>query len=99
MTTINECSTYRPTVWQRLGFGYAYTPTQDDEDFPEPEWAPGVFLTETFVHLDLIDRIRVLVSGKLHVQTRSKTDCAVNRASTVSAAKVLPPTFVFTPPQ
>lgn len=94
----NEASyaEFRPSIWHRLGFRFAYAPLHDDDLYSEElGWAPGALINETFVRLDWADRIRALISGQLHVQTRTKTDQVVRRSSATSAARVLPPTFGF----
>lgn len=88
-----QYSDYRPTIWDRLGFGYSHAPLIDDDE--HLDLAPGAFICETFVKLDWVDRIRALVSGKLHIQTRSKTDVKINRALTTSNVRVLNPLFPF----
>jgi hypothetical protein len=90
---INECQVYRPTIWDRLGFGYSHAPLIDDE--AHPDLPPGAFICETFAKLDWVDRLRCLVSGKLHIQTRSKTNVQIDRAITTSNIRVLSPTFQF----
>lgn len=91
-----ECAVYRPTIWQRLGFNYARRPLMEDEAFPDH--AVGALINETFIKLDWVDRLRALVSGKLHVITTSKTDVPVARCVTASGVAVLPPTYPMRPP-
>lgn len=54
-------------------------------------WAPSYMQTHTVCMLDWRDRLRVLVSGKLHVQTNTKTDVSVGRSQSWGAVWVEPP--------
>ena len=54
-------------------------------------WAPSYMQTHVVVCLDWRDRLRVLVSGRLHVQTNTKTDVHVERMASTSAVWVEPP--------
>ena len=63
----------------------------EGEDGYEPGWADGDLTLGISIHLDWLDRIRVLVSGKLSVRTRTKTNVAVGNAKTKSLCHVLPP--------
>jgi hypothetical protein len=87
---------HRPTLWNRLGFGAcaAHVPDHVDE---APEWAPGALSTETRIVLDWRDRLRVLLSGRMMVSLKTKTDVPVRRALSVSSVSVLPPSFAGRP--
>lgn len=54
-------------------------------------WAPAYMQTHVVANLDWRDRLRVLVSGRLHVQTNTKTDVNVERMQSWSAVYVEPP--------
>jgi len=54
-------------------------------------WAPSHMQTHVVACLDWRDRLRVLVSGRLHVQTNTKTDVQVSRMHSASAVWVEPP--------
>ncbi len=71
--------------WQRL-FGRLF-PIQS---LPTPARAEGV-TSITVVHLDVLDRLRVLVSGKLEVQVQTDLDKEVICGESRAAASVLPP--------
>lgn len=77
----------RPTIWQRLGFGYAHAPRPELAD----GWAPSWFVVGSVCHLDWRDRLRVLISGNLHVEAAVKTDVIISRSRATSAVSVLPP--------
>ncbi len=75
--------------WRKLGFHWGHVPYLDDSE--EEGWAPGSFIVETGVHLDWGDRVRVLISGNLHVGQRVKTDVLIGRSKAVSRVGILPP--------
>lgn len=54
-------------------------------------WAPSYMQTHVVVHMDWQDRLRVLVSGKVHIQTNTKTDVTVGRMESWSTVHVEPP--------
>jgi len=62
---------------------------------PIPEdtegFAPSYMVTGCVCQLDWADRLRVLVSGRLHVEIQTKTDVVVRRAQSQSTVCVLPP--------
>lgn len=58
---------------------------------PSPEWSPGYMLTEVGVHLDLIDRLRTLVSGNLMMVAVTQTNEAKERSLAVSTSWAAPP--------
>ena len=76
-------------VWRKLGFRWGHVPYRDDSE--EDGWAPGAFIVGTNIHLDLVDRIRVLISGDIHVETRIKTDVSIGRSNAISNVGILPP--------
>lgn len=53
--------------------------------------APGHLCTEVDVRLDWLDRLRVLVSGRLRVVTHTQTDVLVFQSRAASAVWVDPP--------
>jgi len=62
---------------------------------PAPEdtegFAPSYLVTSCVCQLDWADRLRVLVSGRLHVEIQTKTDVIVRRTQSQGTACVLPP--------
>lgn len=86
----NGCYSHEPTWRERLG--YRLFPTRRPPDVEEKDgWAPGALSTRTVCVIGRLDRLRLLISGQLVVDTRTQTDVIVNRARTVSACYVLPP--------
>ncbi len=53
--------------------------------------APGYLSTEVTAYLDWADRLRVLVSGKVHVSTSTRTDVNVTKVHSESAVWVEAP--------
>lgn len=94
----HSCSISKPTIADRLWklLGYGWRPDENVMEWrlqdPPPEgFAIGVFHTETHVHLDWKDRLRVLLSGHLVLDAYSKTDVTINKAMTLSEVSVLRP--------
>lgn len=54
-------------------------------------FAPSYMVTDVRIHLDWADRLRVLASGNLRVETTTKTDVIVNKMVSQSTVTVLPP--------
>lgn len=82
-------SDYRP-LWKRLLcrlFPARRPEIPEDLD----GWATSYMQTHVVWHADWCDRLRVLVSGKVHVQTNTKTDVDVKRMQSWSAVYVEPP--------
>lgn len=73
---------YRPTLaeraWRTLGFRYHL-----GDDPPETDGMPGWMCTTTNMRFSLSDRIRLLVTGRLHIRLTQhlpvKCDYAKNR--------------------
>lgn len=81
---------HRPTrserIWKALGFGEpAWPPEQDVAGM-----APASLHVATVVNLSLADRLRLLVTGRLAVNTAVKTDVPVAQARSVAVVGVLP---------
>lgn len=62
---------------------------------PQPgdlKWGiKGYLVTNTTVHLDWVDRIRTLISGRLRVNTITHTDVLVSETLSQTVTYVLPP--------
>ncbi len=88
---VTECAyaVRKPSAWERLGFGRAFVPLDSFETDETDDVA--AITTDSVLNLDWLDRIRVLVSGRVSVFSRIKTDVIVSRAETRSACRVLPP--------
>ncbi|MDE2469422.1 MAG: hypothetical protein KGL35_11915 [Bradyrhizobium sp.] len=88
--TIGYCAAYKPTIWQRLGFGTCRAPRPDVED-EASEWAPAWHIVAVRIHLDWKDRIRTLISGNLMVESCLQTDVPIGRSKAATEIGILPP--------
>ena len=76
--------------WQRLLA--RLFPSQPRPHLEDVEgMAPGYLRTEVVAHLDWVDRLRVLVSGKVHISTSMRTDVNVIKVHGESAVWVEAP--------
>ena len=80
----NGYMTFRPTIWNRLGFGHCSAEIDVEEST----------LHEIFFKLDWRDRLRILVSGSGMVSLRVDVADVTNTASRIS---VTPPASTDTP--
>jgi hypothetical protein len=87
---MNYYTVSKPTIWQRLGFGRAHAERPEELE-REEGFAPSWFITETYGHFSFLDRVRILVSGNIHVQCAIKTDQIIEKSKAVSAISVLKP--------
>jgi len=85
----------KPSIWHRLGF---CRPWDEDlfewrnaEPGQEDWWVEGTITTNTVVHVDWLDRLRILISGKCRVESFTRTSVTVAHAETRSIFSVLPP--------
>lgn len=85
-------STFKPTIWHRLGFGHAHVPVTDMTEDQDGRCADGLLatsmVTETHVHFDFVDRLRLLVTGRLHVFVRTRSANDPGRVESRSAVRV-----------
>lgn len=82
--------TFWQLLWPRLGFRRGHAPRPDEDELTEG-WAPSWFVVETYVSLGWLDRIRVLISGKLHIDNAIKTDVEIGKSRATSSVGILPP--------
>jgi hypothetical protein len=88
--TTGFCMEYVPNrrqrFWRAMGYHSAHP------ELPaEAEHMPGWVATNIRVHISLLDRLRLLVSGKAMVKVRTVTDVRFNHAISVSTFEVVPP--------
>lgn len=74
---------WRAKMWQRLGFGLAHADRPDSSE----HWV----VTGVWVRLGYLDRLRITLTGKLHVEICVTTEHDAGRTSSVSSVRVLPP--------
>jgi hypothetical protein len=78
------CQEFKPTVWYKLGkFLFPYSPR------PHIEGDERTYLTTNiYIHVDWLDRLRLLISGKAHIVVVTYTDIEVKEAESVSSFEV-----------
>jgi hypothetical protein len=76
---------FRPTLWHRLGFGASYVAPWDESDDAK------YMVTTVTVQFDWLDRLRILLTGRAHVFTRSRTEHDAGRVESRSAVGVVGP--------
>lgn len=57
----------------------------------KPGLAEGELMTDVYMQFDWLDRLRLLVSGKMHLSARSQCDVIVSEVITRSVVSVLDP--------
>lgn len=81
MTEENTCSVYRPTWLERIQTRLGFRQHIGDDPFgdapPDPQMQ-GWMQTEIRQHFGLLDRIRLLVSGKLNISVTHYTNVQVD---------------------
>ena len=95
MPVINAYQETRRTIWDRLGFGFRRSAELLDWKVTAPkpsDWfVPGVLTTGTWIKLDWRDRLRLLLSGTLLVETYTRTDVEVRRCESRNAIGIMAP--------
>lgn len=76
-------------IWLRLGFGMPIHNDMGDLD-DTPGLAASYIRMDIIIHLAWIDRLRLLVSGKIAIKVSTKTDAFVSKAISRSMISVLP---------
>lgn len=78
------------TYWQRLVA--RLFPVRRMRNFGDLDgFAPSYMSTFIRARIDWRDRLRLLVSGRLHIEVQTKTDVAVSKMVSQSVVYVLPP--------
>ena len=70
-------------MWWRLGFGQAYA--------PRPEGGEHWIVTGVWVRLSWVDWLRIILSGRVHVEICIATEHDAGRTTSTSAARVVRP--------
>lgn len=81
----------RDRIAQSLGFGRCSSPRFDEIADDDPNWAAARLRVSTIVNLDWLDRLRLLIGGRLLVEASVKTDVIVRRSMARSNVGVLSP--------
>jgi len=82
---------FQEKFWKALGFERAFVDQSRIPDEKYPDLAPGSMITETVVGFTFGGRLRLLLSGKVHIYSRQKTDMMVAECVTVSESSILAP--------
>ncbi len=77
-------------LWQRV-VAHLFPSRRIDPPEDLVGFAPSYMVTEVIIHLDWVDRLRLIASGKMAVRTQTKTDVSVAKMVSASVAYVLPP--------
>lgn len=82
---------YRPTrrerFWRALGFRYHLTDLPDGIDKDLPGW----MMTKCFIHFSMADRMRLLLTGRLHLDIRQATNVRVDEARSALSFRIASP--------
>jgi len=84
--TIGYAQEFKPTIWHRLGFGHAHVGPWDEPDKDDDD---KYTCSDIVAVLDWKDRLRLLVTGRLSVALRVKTEHDAGRVEGRSAVKVM----------
>lgn len=89
-SSVDSCglppTTFRKRIANRL-FPQRWEPAPEDLE----GFAPSYLVTGVEAVFDWKDRLRLLVSGRLRVEIRTKTDVIVRKTESTSVVCVLPP--------
>lgn len=82
---------YQPTrrerFWRALGFRYHLTDLPDGIDKEFPGW----MMTKSFIQFSFRDRLRLLLTGRLFLDTRHATNVQVDSAKSALSFRIAAP--------
>jgi hypothetical protein len=81
-------STFMLRVWRRLGWRYQLVELPET---PEVERMPGWAMTRVRLHFSLVDRVRLLLTGRVRVDIRQKMSADVADIVSAASIEILPP--------
>lgn len=87
MQLVREARSAR--FWRWLGFHHARVPRPVDRE----GFAEGFGTSEVYCRFDWLDRLRILLSGKVHIQVLHQTDVMPLRWESTLDVAVLPPGY------
>jgi len=87
---LNGYKIERPSIWHRLGFGFVPAPRPDEQE-NMPGYEPSWFIAGVYFRLSFMDRIRILISGRVRVEGAFKTDARISRAMGSWSMSIVPP--------
>lgn len=82
---------YKSTFAERIGWRLFPRQRIDAPEMPEQG---DVFVCEVETRLDWLDRLRILVSGRCQVTSKTATEHRFGNHATISNFTVLPPTYL-----
>ncbi len=83
---------YKPSLAERLWRALGWQPHHADlPETPEVEAMPGWAMTTICIEFSLIDRLRLLLTGRLRLDVRQAMDARVNEVVSASSHEILPP--------
>lgn len=83
--TIGYAQEFRPSIWHRLGFRGCYVAPWDESDDVK------YMVSDVFIKFDWLDRLRLLLTGRVHVFVRTKTENDAGAVESRSNVSVMPP--------
>ena len=86
-TAMHYAPTWRERLWRKLGFRYQRNDLPDGIDATHPGW----MLTTAVFHFSFLDRVRLLASGKLHIDIRQATTQQVDESVNAISHEIQPP--------
>lgn len=84
----NECLVYIQQWQEKLGWKIFPNTYVDSPELPEMK---DVIVSYTRVNLSFIDRLRVLISGKIEITTKTATENIIGAVKTNCGSSVRPP--------
>jgi hypothetical protein len=93
--TVGYAQEYVPQFWEKVGWRlFPQRHTEAPDATAAGIQAKDCLTIRTEVHLSWLDRIRVIVSGRLRVESKTITENRLGGLSTNSGASVRPPKFL-----
>ena len=88
---MNLCQMYKPSrverFWRKAGFTTAHAELPEGIEATHPGW----MMTNTRMHFSFGDRLRLLLTGRLHLTLRQATSQEVDEAVSAMSHRILYP--------
>lgn len=84
---LHHVPTWSERLWRKLGFRYHRNDLPDGIDRTHPGW----MITTAVFRFSFWDRVRLLMSGTLHVDIRQATSQQVDEAVNAVSHEIKPP--------
>jgi len=92
MTDVNNgCMIYTPTLAERFWRALGYRCRGVPEETPEMEGLRGWMMQTVVWRVSLLDRLRLLIGGRVRVRVLTKTDVEIGEALSVSTFELVSP--------